>query len=86
MNHQIPIYAEKNGKIARIDALAIGKGSMHLGGGREVITDTIDMSAGIVLNKKVGDAIKKGELLCTLYTNKEKVEDIINEVKEAFIY
>ena len=84
--YQIPIYAEKNGKIARIDALAIGKGSMHLGGGREVITDTIDMSAGIVLNKKVGDAIKKGELLCTLYTNKEKVEDIIKEVKEAFIY
>ena len=84
--YQIPIYAEKNGKIASIDALAIGKGSMHLGGGREVITDTIDMSAGIVLNKKVGDAIKKGELLCTLYTNKEKVEDIIKEVKEAFIY
>ena len=84
--YQIPIYAEKNGKIARIDALAIGKGSMHLGGGREVITDTIDMSAGIVLNKKVGDAVKKGELLCTLYTNKEKVEDIIKEVKEAFIY
>ncbi len=84
--YQIPIYAEKNGKIARIDAFAIGKGSMHLGGGREVITDTIDMSAGIVLNKKVGDAVKKGELLCTLYTNKEKVEDIIKEVKEAFIY
>ena len=50
------------------------------------LTDTIDMSAGIVLNKKVGDLVKKGELLCTLHTNKENVDNIIERVKKAFIF
>ena len=82
----IPIYATKNGIIKKIDALTIGKASMHLGGGRMVLTDTIDMSAGIVLNKKVGDSVKNNELLCTLHTDKDDVKEVIEEVKEAFIY
>ena len=61
-------------------------GSCHLGGGRMKLTDTIDMSAGIILNKKVGDFAKKDELLCTLHTNKENVESIIEQVKNAFIF
>ncbi len=82
----IPIYATKDGIIKKIDALTIGKASMHLGGGRMVLTDTIDMSAGIVLNKKVGDSVKNNELLCTLHTDKDDVKEVIEEVKEAFIY
>ena len=82
----IPIYATKDGIIKKIDALTIGKASMHLGGGRMVLTDTIDMSAGIVLNKKVGDSVKNNELLCTLHTEKDDVKEAIEEVKEAFIY
>ncbi|MBO8427642.1 MAG: thymidine phosphorylase [Firmicutes bacterium] len=82
----IPIFAAKNGIIKKIDALTIGKASMHLGGGRMVLTDTIDMSAGIVLNKKVGDSVKNNELLCTLHTDKDDVKEVIEEVKEAFIY
>ena len=50
------------------------------------ITDSIDMSAGIILNKKVGDFAKKGELLCTLHTNKDNVEDIVEKVKKAFLF
>ena len=82
----IEIKSEKEGYIKTIDALAIGLGSCHLGGGRMKITDTIDMSAGIILNKKVGDFAKKGELLCTLHTNKENVDSIIEQVKNAFIF
>ena len=44
------------------------------------LDDIIDMSAGIILNKKVGDSVKKGELLATLYTNKE--ESIYLPIKE----
>lgn len=80
----IPIYSKEEGYIEKIDALTIGLSSMHLGGGRETLDDIIDMSAGIILNKKVGDPIKKGELLCTLYTNKEEVEDIKDRVFNAF--
>ena len=44
------------------------------------------MSAGIVLNKKVGDKVTKGELLCTLHTNKDEktYQAIIEDVKKAF--
>ena len=82
----IEIKSENEGYIKTIDALTIGLGSCHLGGGREKITDTIDMSAGIYLNKKVGDYTKKGELLCTLHTNKDNVDDIVERVKKAYIF
>jgi len=84
--HLIEIKSESEGYIKTIDALAIGLGSCHLGGGRMKLTDKIDMSAGIILNKKVGDFVKKGELLCTLHTNKDHVEHIVENVKKAFIF
>ncbi len=80
----IPIYSIYEGYVKEINALAIGLGSMHLGGGRETMDDVIDMSAGIVLNKKVGDKVLKNELLCTLYTNKEDVSEIARSVFDAF--
>ena len=46
--------------------------------------DVIDMSAGIVLNKKIGDHVSKGELLATCYTNKEKVDEVLADVLKAF--
>ena len=82
----IEIKSENEGYIKDIDALAIGLSSCHLGGGRMKLTDVIDMSAGIYLNKKVGDFAKKGELLCTLHTNKDNVDSIIEKVKKAFLF
>ena len=70
----IPVYAESSGYVKSLDALTIGVSSMKLGGGRETLEDVIDMSAGIILNKKVGDKVEEGELLATLYTNKSKEE------------
>ena len=84
--HLIEIKSEKDGYIRTIDALTIGLASCHLGGGRMKLYDVIDMSAGIYLNKKVGDFAKKDELLCTLHTNKENVETIIEDVKKAFLF
>jgi len=82
----IKILSEKEGYIKTIDALCIGLSSCHLGGGRMTMDDIIDMSAGIYLNKKVGDYAKKGELLCTLHTNKDNVEYIVEKVKQAFLF
>ena len=81
----IPVYSSKSDFINRIDALIIGVSSMKLGGGREKLEDVIDMSAGIVLNKKVGDEVKEGELLATLYTNKENTKEIEANVVSAFL-
>ena len=82
----IPIYADASGYVKSLDALTIGVSSMKLGGGRETLEDVIDMSAGIVLNKKVGDKVEEGELLATLYTNKPKevYEPIALDVLHTF--
>ncbi len=82
----IEIKSENEGYIKTIDALSIGLGSCHLGGGRMKIGDVIDMSAGVYLNKKVGDFVKKGELLCTLHTNKDNVDSVVEQVKKAYIF
>lgn len=80
----IPVYSEKEGYVRRIDSLAIGVSSMRLGGGRATMDDVIDMSAGIILNKKVGDKVNKGELLAAAYTNKDDYEDVIKDIHDAF--
>ena len=83
----IEIHSEEEGYVKSLDALDIGIASMQLGGGRETLEDVIDMSAGIMLNKKIGDYVKKGELLCTLHTNKSEKEykPIIEDVKRAYV-
>ncbi len=63
------IKAEKDGFISETDAEKIGISAVILGAGRETKADIIDMSAGIILNKKTGDKIKKGDTIATLYTN-----------------
>ncbi len=82
--HIVPIISEKEGYVTRIDSLEIGVSSMKLGGGREKITDEIDMSAGIVLAKKYGDHVKKGEILAYAHTNKEGCESIFKDIHDAF--
>ncbi len=74
----IPIYAKEEGYVKEINALEIGLSSMTLGGGRETLDDVIDMAAGIMLNKKVGDYVKEGEALCYLHSNKNVT--LINRV------
>lgn len=84
----IPVVAKEEGYIKDIKALTIGVSSMKLGGGRETLEDTIDMSAGIVLAKKVGDFVKKGDVLCTIYTNKDEktYNEIIEEIYTAYSF
>lgn len=72
------------GYISKINALEIGLSAMKLGAGREKKEDRIDMSAGILLNKKIGDAVKKDELLATIYTERPNYESVLKEVYNAF--
>jgi len=80
----IPYKARKSGYIQRIKALNIGLVSMKLGGGRETKEQDIDPNVGVVLNKKVGDFVKKGDLLCELYCNKPLPNDIMPMLDEAY--
>ena len=67
----IPVNAEADGYVHAMKAETFGLASMSLGGGRETFDDVIDMSVGIILNKKVGDEIKKGEPICYIHANDE---------------
>ena len=65
------ILSQKDGYISGTDAESIGIASVMLGAGREKKDDTIDMSAGIIMHKKTGDFVKKGDSIATLYTCNE---------------
>ena len=74
------IKSPKDGFIDSINALELGKLSVALGAGRVSKEDKIDFEVGIKLKKLVGDEVKKGEVLATIYYHKDfempKVESI----------
>ena len=65
------IKANKSGVLKNINALSIAKLSESLGAGRKNKDDKIDYNAGVVLRKNIGDEIKEGDVLASLYTNIE---------------
>ncbi len=67
--YKYEITAQSDGYISQMDAEKIGICAVILGAGRENKESAIDMSAGIVLKKKTGDEVKKGEAIAVLYTN-----------------
>lgn len=63
------VLSDADGYITEMNAEEIGKASVMLGAGRASKEDKIDYAAGIVIHKKVGDEVKKGDLIATLYYN-----------------
>ena len=82
--YEYKIYAQNEGYVKSIVALDLGVAAMKLGAGRATKDDIIDYTAGLILNKKVGDKVNKGELLITAYTNKENVNDVLKEIEDSF--
>ena len=76
------IKAPKSGYISRIEAEEVGISAMMLGAGRETKEDILDLSAGIILTKKVGDYVNEGDVIATMYLNKEEK---LKSAKERFI-
>ena len=80
------LKAESGGYVAQIAARTIGLASQHTGAGRATKEDSLDLAAGVVLSKKVGDAVEAGEVLATFYGNDEgKVDGAMAAAKEAFV-
>jgi pyrimidine-nucleoside phosphorylase len=65
------VQASRAGFVTAIHCYQVGVASMMLGGGREKKEDSIDPGVGLVLEKKVGDAVKVGEPLCAVHYNSE---------------
>ncbi len=81
-NIVVPIKAHRSGYISRIEAEEVGVSAMILGAGRETKDDELDLAAGIILNNKVGDYVNEGDILATMYLNKEEK---LESAKERFI-
>lgn len=67
--HVADVYAGRSGMVAHIDALAIGRLAVALGAGRMRADDTVDPTAGIVLDVKTGDRVEEGDMLCRLHSS-----------------
>ena len=81
------IVSDETGYISHIKSDDIGKAVMLLGGGRQTKDSAIDASVGIVLRKKVGDYIVKGESLGVMFANQEELAQQANQIfKEAFCF
>ena len=80
----ISVTASSSGYVHEINALSIGIAAMNLGAGRGRKEDIIDMAVGIVLNKKLGDQVKSGDVLAYIHTNQPDNQATINMITEAY--
>lgn len=69
---QIDVLSPSEGYISKIDCSEVGVASLLLGGGRETKADIIDLSVGIIIDKKCGAKVCKGEKIATIYYNDEE--------------
>ena len=70
--HVENVTAKKSGFVTRCDARLLGVASNTLGAGRNRLEDPIDLAVGIHLDKKLGDRVVKGDVLCRIHWNDNK--------------
>jgi len=83
---QEDVLAQQGGVVTAIACENVGIASMLLGGGRERQDDKIDPAVGLVLHKKVGDAVEKGGRLCTVhYDSEARVDEVKRMLEQSFV-
>jgi pyrimidine-nucleoside phosphorylase len=80
---KIEVTPGRSGFVEKIDALQVGMASRLLGAGRKTKDDPVDLSIGIVLKRKVGDRVEKGEPLAVFYSDGDKTK--IDPAREKFL-
>ncbi len=84
--HSQELLADRDGFVVDLVALQVGHASMLLGAGRATKDSIIDLGAGILLHKKVGDAVRKGDSLATLYANDGAlIAGATEELRHAYV-
>ena len=83
--YKINVQATQSGYITEMGANDIGVSAMLLGAGRADKDDVIDLSVGIVLKKKIGDFVNKGDVLAVIHSNTEEVQQSETLLQEHII-
>ena len=82
--YKIRVPAPASGYVARMDTAAIGRCAQALGAGRQKKTDVIDPAVGLVMDVRLGDEVKAGDSLATLYLNKpELANEAVARMQQA---
>ena len=81
--YQIELPAQSEGIVTEIIANEVGVASMMLGAGRQTKEDEIDLSVGLVLHKKVGDSVNKGEALLTIHSHQEQIDNVKDKLLQS---
>jgi pyrimidine-nucleoside phosphorylase len=80
------IPAQEQAYVANIDALEVAKSAKMVGAGRLTKNSPINLGVGVVLHKKIGDAVKPGETLVELFADDQDHRDAVEVLKGAFTF
>jgi pyrimidine-nucleoside phosphorylase len=81
------VLAQKDGFIAHMDTPAVGEVSVQLGAGRRVANAPVNMRAGILMHRNVGDLVTRGEVIAMVYTDLgEMLEEAIQRLQSCYEY
>lgn len=82
---RVSVRATRSGYISKIDVYRIGMLLVQLGGGRMKKEDTIDPSCGFRICKKIGDKVKKGDVITEIYSDKPFIRHAVKkELEQVF--
>lgn len=80
-----PVISEKDGFVEELDAEKVGKAGVELGIGRIHKEDSIDYRVGLMFEKKIGDEVKKGDVLAYIHANSpEKATECVEKINDAY--
>jgi pyrimidine-nucleoside phosphorylase len=78
------VNAKEAGFVSEIISDKVGTAAMILGAGRATKDSKIDLAVGLVLNKKIGDKVEKGESLVTIHSNREDVSEVAGIIYHSY--
>lgn len=81
--YKIELEAKQDGYVSEIVADAVGTAAMWLGAGRATKDSVIDLAVGLELRKKIGDEVKAGDSLATIYSNEENIDNVKEKLYES---
>lgn len=81
--YEIALPAKQTGVITKMAANELGGAAMMLGAGRKTKEEDIDFAVGLKLHKKVGEAVAQGDVLLTIFSNTEDVQEVIALIEKS---